>query len=323
MKILVIGNTGIDIARAYSWFVKNVYEGVSILGHEVRGIDFHSISTDVLRNKIYEYKPEIIFTHLTFHKKGLQRLSEILELYGKARKKFGCKIVHYLFDGRSTPRYYGDISHAFDCAFVSQTESISKLSQIWRIPVYFSHYACQKYKEIGKFDKSINIGNKLVYTGNIGSYPEGRGKFLKDLQKIMDLQIFITQSKNDMRNKTLKLSATAKIILSISSGYNIKHFIDTRPWQYLGAGAFLIQKVFKDMKDIIPSNLFAPFYDFDTYLVKDLYDYWMNNKKERKQIQKRAFDFMQKYHTCDRRMKDTLNVIFEKREKIRIFRKDL
>lgn len=323
LKLLVIGNTGKEISDAYSWFVKNVYEGGSLLGHDVKGIDFKTSTVEQIRSTVLSYRPEIIFTHLTDHCHELSRIDEVMELFAYARKRLHAKVVHYVFDAINEPRYAKDLSYGFDCAFVSQTRNQKKFSKIWNIPVHFSQYACQKYKKMGKKTLNLGIRNSLVYTGNINSYPRGRGKLLKDLQRIMDLQIFVTQTKNDLRKKTLELAATAKVILSVSSGYEIKHFMDTRPWQYLGAGAFLIQKVFKNMEDIIPLDLFIPVYRFDAYEIKSCYISWLGKDKERDKIKRKAFNFMQKFHSCDRRMKDTIDVIMNDREKVRIFLKDL
>lgn len=324
MKILIVGNITEDITKAYSWYVKNIYEGCTILGHDVEGVEFRHISTLTLRNTIFEHKPDIIFTHLTFHGHGLSRLEEVMELFKDARQKLGSKVIHFLMDARMIPRYSGDISQSFDCAFVNQTQNLKRFSEFWNIPVYFSQYACQKYKNRARpVDDLKGLGNYLVYTGNTGSYPGCRAKLIEDLQKIIPLRIIITQSPEDLRSRTLELAATAKMILSVSSGYDIAHFLDTRPWQYLGAGAFLIQKVFKNVQDIIPSELYAAFNSFDAEEVKGLYEYWLHGGRKRDVVKQKAFDFMQKYHSCDRRMSDILDVILGKRDKVRIFLKDL
>lgn len=321
MRILVVGNVDSNITGAYSWFVKNVYEGCTALGHQVAGVDFKTLPTHKIREVIWSFKPHIIFTHLTFHKHGLVRLDEVMTMYAEARKQLGAKVIHYMFDARREPRYSRNISEAFDCAFVSNLEAARKFPKIWGIPVHYSQYACRMYKEMAQPAKDIQVGDTLVFTGSPGSYPGQRQTLLKGLKKLVPMTTFVTGSPQDLRFRSHELSATAKGILSVSFGYDVEGFIDTRPWQYLGSGAFLILKVFDGMEDVLPAGLYKPFYTFDPYEVKIIWEEWF--AKDTLPMRQNAFQFMQQYHACDKRMADTLDVIFEKRNSVRIFLGDL
>jgi hypothetical protein len=77
-----------------------------------------------------------------------------------------------------------------------------------------------------------------------------------------------------MRHRTQELSASAKCVMGLCTGYDVDHYIDVRPFQYLGSGACMITRKFKGMDDIIPPDLYYPFEGYnqkDAKYVKELY----------------------------------------------------
>jgi len=132
----------------------------------------------------------------------------------------------------------------------------------------------------------------------------------------MPIEIFITQSKHDLRNRTPELSVSAKCILGLCTGYDIKHYTDVRPWQYLGTGAFMIMRKFNGIDDIIPDDLYIPFEGYNNpQVVKDLFEQWED--KDTMFMRKSAFDFIQTYHSSKVRMENIINVIEGKQDTVR------
>lgn len=310
-KVVILGN----IKTGYSWFCLTHIQGLKINGYNVVEIDYKSTSLHTLKQRLISENPKYIFTHLTFHSK-INPTSDILQVYNDVKRVTDCKIIHTMNDARKKDRYMDDISGAIDVAFVGNTECIKVCKKAWNIPIYFSSYSSLHYDKMGKPTKKYMFENP-VFGGSPNSHRD-RSNFIKSLQKIINIEVFKTKSENDFRKNTLEISASAKCILGLCTGYNINHYIDVRPFQHLGAGAFMIMRKFKKMDDIIPDNLYVPFYSYDDpYVVKTLFDEWKN--KDTSKIRKRAFKYIQRHHSCKVRMKNVVNVIEEKQDTTKSF----
>ena len=119
-----------------------------------------------------------------------------------------------------------------------------------------------------------------VFTGNPHAHTD-RTNFIQLLNTILPMRTFITQSPGDLREFTPELSMSAYAILGLCTGYDIDHYIDVRPFQYMGAGAVMITRRFKGMDDIIPPDLYFPFHGYtasDAASVKYIYDQYCYKK---------------------------------------------
>ncbi len=319
MKICILGNTGKNINDAYSWFVRTTFQGLVLNGHEVVGFDYKSHSLEQINNFLLENNFDIIFTHLTFHDSPHNKY-DIMEIFDNLRNLNDTKIIHTLSDARTEPRYKGDISYAFDMALISTYYNIEKFQNYWKIPVYYWPYSGLTYDRMGNYKSNLDYG-KPVFPGNPDSH-EDRTRFLNMLQSEVDIKIIKTKSKKDVRNKTLDFSASNPAILCLSTRYEMKNgFTDTRPYQYGCAGAIMLGRPHDIQKYIIPEELWFPFYDYkDINFVKEQ---WEKIKKlsdhEKNNIRKKIFDFMQNHHSSKIRMKQTVELIEEKRNKLDIF----
>jgi len=124
----------------------------------------------------------------------------------------------------------------------------------------------------------------------------------------MKIKIFKTQSNNDLRHRTAELSKSAKCILGLCVGYEIDGYMDVRPFQYLGTGAFMIMRKYMDMDIYIPDDLYIPFYSYDDpNIVKDLWNEWKN--KDTRLIREKAFQYMQFHHSSKKRIGDVLHTL--------------
>jgi len=305
MKIVILGNTRLG----YSWFSLSFTQGFQLLGHQVHHIDYRSTTMDAIRKRLYGIKADAMFVHLTFHP-GINPLDKIMQLYSDVRRDCGTKIIHVLADARHEPRYSGDISGSIDMALLSQTENLGKFQNYWKVPTFFCPYSSLTQDKMADVVPDLMFEN-LVFTGTPNAHPD-RTSFLRRLQKIMKVEVFRTQSPQDLRTRTAELSVSAKCILGICTGYDIQHFIDVRPFQYLGAGAFMLIRKFKGMDDIIPEDVYIPFYgysDADVEFVKEEFEYWKD--KDTMPIRMNAFDYMQEHHSSKVRMREVLGYIKE------------
>ena len=303
MKALIIGNTNLN----YSWFVKTFTQGLTLNNVSVYHVDYKSTPLKELQWEILKIKPDYIFTHLSFHS-HIHPTPTILNFFNNIKSKIDTKVIHTCQDARIQDRYMGDLSGAFDAAFVGTYAMQKNCSKAFKIPVFYSPYSSLTYKKMGEREKELCFKNP-IFTGSPGAHRQGwadnRAQFIEDLRKIMNIKIFKTQSGQDLRERTLNLSFSAKCILGLCVGYEIDGYMDVRPFQYLGTGAFMIMRKFKDMDNYIPDDLYVP---FDSYknpmVVKNLWDKWKNENTMK--MRKKAFKFIQQNHSSKVRLNKVL-----------------
>jgi len=316
MKIVILGNTNNPITRKkddpYSWFVLTFNQGSKLLGHDVFMIDYRSTPIDIIKQKLYDIKPDIMFTHLTFHL-GIKPLDVIMQLYSDIKKKCGTKVIHITMDARKDDRYMDDLSDSFYMAFVGNYEMLERGRKAWNIPAYYTPYSSLCYDKMSAPSNDLSF-TEPVFTGSPNSHPD-RSDFIQKLQKKIPIRIFQTQSKNDLRHRTPELSSSAKCILGLCTGYDVEGFHDVRYWQFLGTGACFIARKFTNTEDLIPENLYFGFDGYGNDAVESVIEYHKRALKENtNQMQQKAFDFIQKYHSCKARMNDMLDAIEGKKE---------
>lgn len=301
-KAVILGNTKLN----YSWFVKTYRQGLKLNGIETFDIDYKSRSMGSIKKRIMEIKPDVVFTHLSFHNNA-HRPSDCMNMFSDLRKSIGVKVVHTCNDARIKDRFMGDISGAFDIAFVGTYPMVENCSKVFKVPVIYSPYSSLTYEKMGNFAPDLAFSNP-VFTGSPNAHRTGwadnRAKFISDLQKIMPINIFKTQSAGDLRNRTSELSRSAKCILGVCVGYEIPGYMDVRPFQYLGTGAFMIMRKFNDMDRYIPDYLYVSFDRFDPKIVKSLWGEWKNKNTDK--MRNEAFKFMQENHSSKVRIAQVL-----------------
>jgi hypothetical protein len=137
----------------------------------------------------------------------------------------------------------------------------------------------------------------------------------------MEIRTFQTQSGQDLRHRTPELSSSAKCILGLCTGYDINHYIDVRPFQYLGTGAFMIIRKFKGMDDIIPDNIYVSFDSYDDpYVVKLLFEEW--SYLDTTSIRNDAFNYIQIFHSCKERLRNVFRVLEGRQDSTKSFRSE-
>ena len=302
-KAVIIGNTKLN----YSWFVKTFRQGLKLNDVDVLEIDYKSTSLANIKHILLNDKPDFIFTHLSFHA-HIHPINTILQFFKDIKNKIDVKIVHTCQDARTHDRYMGDLRGSFDLALVGTYPMVFNCRKAFKIPVFYMPYSSLTYEKMADIDPKLAFQNP-VFTGSPGAHRTGwaddRAGFIESLQKIMKIEIFKTQSGGDLRNKTPELSVSAKCILGLCVGYEIDGFIDVRPFQYLGTGAFMIMRKFMNMDKQIPDTMYVPFHSYeDPYVVKQLWEEWKN--KDTSDIRQRAFDFVQHQHSSEVRLKDII-----------------
>ncbi len=303
MKAVILGNTKLG----YSWFYLTYKQGLQLNGVDVYDIDYKSNSLGDIKDKLIAMKPDIVFTHLSFHY-NLRPVANVLQMQRDVIKKTGTKFIHVTMDARSDDRYMGDISDAFYMAFVGNFTMLERGKDAWKIPAYYSPYSSLVYSRMAKPVKDLSF-QQPVFTGSPGIHPD-RHSFIQRLGNIIPIKTFQTQSSDDLRNRTLELSASAKCILGLCTGYDIDGYIDVRPFQYLGAGACMIMRKFKNMDDMMPDSLYYPITSYGPDGVSQAVEHYHRILKENtSEMQGAAFGYIQRFHSCKVRVAEILDHI--------------
>ena len=211
-KAVILGNTKSPMGRPepYSWFVLTYTQGLKLNGVEVIYVDYKSNSLESIRKKLIEIKPDVVFTHLSFHF-NLRPTADVLHMQRSVMNVIDTKFIHVTMDARQDDRYMGDVSDAFHMAFVGNFEMLERGKKAWKIPAFYSPYSSLCYDKMAKPVKDLSIPD-AVFTGSPTIHPD-RHSFIKRLQKKIPIRIFKTQSGEDVRNRTPELSVSTNLIL--------------------------------------------------------------------------------------------------------------
>jgi hypothetical protein len=303
MKAVLLGNTRLN----YSWFILSYRQGLRQNGVQVYDVDYKSNSIANLKKTLTDIKPDLVFTHLTFHT-SVNPIGKVLQMYRDVTKATGAKFIHTCNDARTEDRYMGDISDVIHSAFVGSLDLLYSGLNAWDIPVYYAPYSSLCYEKMARPVDDLRFQDP-VFTGSPTSHKD-RHQFLERIAKRVPIRVFQTQSAGDLRNRTPELSASAKCILGLCTGYDVDGYIDVRPFQYLGTGACMIMRKFKNMDAIIPPELYYPLTSYGAEGADQFIDHWNKiQKTNTTELQQRAFKYMQQHHSCKVRIQYVLEKI--------------
>lgn len=310
MKAVILGNTKLD----YSWFVKTYRQGLKRNGVDVYQIDYKSTPLSNIKQILLDIKADMVFTHLSFHV-NVNPVESVLQMYRDVHKQVGTIFAHTCNDAREVDRYMGSVDGAYQVAFVGTHALARNCQKAWNIPVYYMPYSSLCYDSMAKPVPELSF-KEPVFTGSPQAHRTGwkdnRAKFIEDLQRVLPLKIFQTQSSNDLRKRSHELSASAKCILGLCVGYEIDGYMDVRPFQYLGSGACMIMRKFPNTDNIIPMDLYYSFHNYDQEAIEDIKYLWDEiNNIDTMPMREGAFNYIQQNHSCKVRMAEVLRKIEE------------
>jgi len=309
-KAVILGNTKLN----YSWFVKTYTQGLKRNGLTVYQIDYKSTSLADIKQMLLEIKPDFVFIHLTLHN-HINPIESVLQMYRDVHKKVGTIFCQTCNDKREVDRYMGSVDGAYQVAFVGTHALARNCQEAWNIPVYYTPYSSLCYDSVAQVTPKLAF-TEPVFTGSPNAHQTGwadnRAKFIEDLQKVMTIKIFQTQSAQDLRKKSHDLSYSAEWILGLCVGYEMDGYMDVRPFQDLGSGACMIKRKFPNTEDIIPDDLYYPIHSYGqmaVYQVKELWEEILNT--DTNPIREKAFNYIQQNHSCKIRMAEVLRKVGE------------
>lgn len=306
IRVAIWGN----VKLGYSWFVLMATEGAYRNGCRVMGVDLKSSSMDFIASQMKSFRPDLIFTHILFHKQV--DTSGLLDLLRKLRGQ-GSRVCYHMGDARLQPRYPHALNDSVDLGLVNNFNPpvLTSFSEIWKVPCIWWPYACLYQKELASPVEELRF-NGLVFTGNMGngSLYQRRTNFVKELRIKLPVLVYETQSDNDVRHLTPELSASVKGVLGLPADNDVPGYLDVRPFQYLGAGALLYQRKVEGIEKVFRPDIHLRL--FEGYNLDKFKSVFQKFEAEGKNedIRMSAFDHVQKYHSAEKRVKDVIDYFY-------------
>jgi len=310
MKAVILGNTKLN----YSWFVKTYRQGLKRNGVEVFEIDYKSNPLINIKQMLMGIKPDMVFTHLTFHQ-HINSIESVLQMYRDVHNQTGAIFCHTCNDAREVDRYMGPVDGAYQVALFGTHTIAANCQKAWNIPCHYIPYSSLCYSEIANPVQELSFADP-IFTGSPNAHRTGwadnRAQFIEDLMKKMRIKIFRTQSAEDLRKYSHELSASARCILGLCVGYEIDGYIDVRPFQYLGSGACMIMRKYPNTEDIIPDDLYYPFDSYGQKGVEAVNLAWQQIQRTNTwPMRRKAFQYIQQNHSCKVRIAEVLEKVKE------------
>tara|TARA_Y100000310_G_C20697249_1_gene826589 strand:+ start:5034 stop:6008 length:975 start_codon:yes stop_codon:yes gene_type:complete len=318
IRIATLGDWG----RYFSYFLAGSQEGSILNGCLFRPIDIRQ--KDTIWSNIVEFRPDILLSHCIFGTEfDPPQIHNFLE---KAKRRIGTRVFYHAGDARTMPRCPKPINRFIDGCLVNQTGNLKKFSELWQVPTYHWPYGCFAQKSIAK--PNPHFVHDLVFTGRLSSNHKGvhgpRTIFIEQIKSKIPIRIFPDEEYTDTKLLTAEIAASAKAILGVCAGYNILGYMDVRPFQYPGAGAFLLQRKYSNMELVFENNKHMVWFNHDnSNEFINLYKQWLTKPKEIQRIREEGFKFCQKHHSMKRRMEDVINIVYNGLTKTKIFLNDL
>ena len=311
-----------DWGRYFSYFLGGVQEGAIRNGCWFRPVDIRQ-NWKRIRKNIEEFKPDILFAHMLFSTE-IHPIDKTLKELRKIRGRLGTKIYYHLGDARIEPRYPHDISGSVDACLVNQTGNLQYFSRLWRVPTYYWPYGCFYQKEIAAPVKKFM--HPMVFTGRLNDkgIHAHRTAFIDKLQQYVGVTTYPSNEYPDTKLLTAEIAASARAVLGVCAGYDIPGYMDVRPFQYAGAGAFLLQRYYLDMEKVfIADKHMVWFKHDDPAKLFDLYTEWTKRPRRVQKVREEGFAFCQTHHSMYHRVKDVIDITYGSATDTRVFLEDL
>jgi len=298
LRIACIG----DYTVRYSYFTAGVMEGAIRLGHWFRPIPLKQPIGEI-SNQVDYFRPDVIFTHQLFG--AYHDLDKAKSLF-KSLKKRNIKIIVHAGDPKHEPRLKDDIRAYADIGLVNRSNT-KPYSDTWKIPCYHWPYFCLYQKDIGLFQEKYRAD--VSFSGNLTKRTDpkhphyGRAEFIEAIGQKLKLKLYPNKDIPNSRFLTPVIATSSNAIIGTQIDEDRDGYIDTRPFQYIGAGALYFHERCNAIEQFFKDGIHYVAYELgsvDSFLEKYKY-YVTDNPDKGKKIQMAGFVHCQnKYNTVIR-----------------------
>lgn len=304
-----------DYSRYFSWYLHGVMQGSILNGYWFRPIDIKQ-NVETIEENLRYFKPHYVFTHMILGEhintySGVRERDIFFNFLKQMKSILGFKILHQEGDPRGS-RYEFSIKDVVDLVLLNNKD-FDKF-KFWDVPCIHWPYFSMLQDEIHPGDNRVScqiaFGGNVVGDRTIEHVHYGRYEFIEKLKEKFNVKIFPDDIIGNSRFFTPEVAATAKSVLGIHQGFNLHGYLDTRPFQYCGAGALY----FHDKNDAIDQFFqegvhFVQYGRFNIDSFTEKFNYYQENREANKTIRRQAFEYCQKHHNSKIRVKQAIDVI--------------
>lgn len=288
---------------------------------------------ETVEKRVIEVQPDILWTHMALWppRKGALQW-ELIDIC-RAAKKRGSRVILHDGDPKERTRSPYDLSDFITLALCNHKHDRS----LWKVPTIFWPYAAFGQKGIAKpnprFACDIAFAGRVVYPTAFEELPLGNqqlppwcewwnrmhrgqepGAYEDRTSIILNLEahhglhtrVFNSANKINTLLMTPELSASALAVLGFGRP-DPGGWIDTRVFQYPGAGAILLHD---DVGGLLEPNVhYISHEGTSSSIIETVERLKRTPKAERMKIRLQAFDYVQKHHSWIARVRQVLKEI--------------
>jgi hypothetical protein len=286
-----------DCAHYASPYMRGVAQAMKILGHQHAEISIR-LPARTIEQRIRLWKPTLIWTHmLMWPPPGSPPVSALIDIVTGASKR-GARVVIHDGDARAATRYPQDISGWCSLALVNHEYDRSA----WRTPTLHWPYFAPVQKEIARPVPALRC--ELFFAGMLGGGLYAKRSALVEEIRARGVRLTTPAPGDNTIDRTAEIAASADAVLGFGRP-EIPGWVDTRVWQYPGAGGILVHD---DVRGFLePWVHFVPYVSGDaSSVVESLMRLRALRDTERMAMRLRALAHVQENHSSVARVKQVL-----------------
>ncbi len=301
MRSLTLG----DCAHYKSPYMRGVAQAMKLLGHPHAEVSIR-LSAKSIEQRIKMYRPDIIWTHmLMWPPPGSPAVPQLIEIVRAASKR-GAQVIIHDGDARAATRYPCDISSWCSLALLNHAYDRSA----WRVPTLHWPYFASVQEKIARPVLALHC--ELFFAGILTGGPIYAARSaLIDAVRARGVRLRMPSPGDNTIERTHEIAASADAVLGFGRP-EIPGWVDTRVWQYPGAGGILVHDDVQGHLE--PWKHYVPYQSKDADSVVDaLARLRAMPEAERMALRQRAFFFVQQRHSSVARVRQVLAAL-ERRE---------
>lgn len=293
-----------DFDLYFSPYNHGVAQGMWRLGHWHSQVNIRQ-SKEVIRQRLIDVQPHILWTHMyLWPPQGSPPVPWLIELALEAKRKWGTKVVLHDGDYKEKTRHAEDLSSW--CAVALCNHDFDRSA--WKIPKLHWPYFCFAQDRIMPVAKR-SAG--LFFAGTVANDQtySARTHLLDDVRARGVPLTIVQPSTNDGNTlfRTAEVASSSEAVLGFGRP-GVRGWIDTRVFQYPGAGAILLHD---EAHALEPWVHYAPYISGSAESVADAYKRVLALPPgENMAMRERAFKFVQEKHSSVARVKEVLDFLF-------------
>ena len=283
-------------------YLHRVAQAMGRLGHIHSTVNIRQ-PVDVIARRVLDVRPDILWTHMfLWAPPGSPRVEQLVSVATDAARR-GAKVVIHDGDYKEQTRHPADISGWASVALCNHTFSRAA----WRVPQLRWPYFAFAQDQIATPDPSLACD--LFFAGTIGAGPvyATRSAFLRAVQsRGVGLRLPSPADGNTLF-RTASYAASATCVLGFGRP-GVKGWVDTRVFQYPGAGAILLHDDAAGYLE--PGVHYVPYRSGDAESVADaVARVKAMPAAEQRAMRERAFAYVQERHSSVARVVEVLRFL--------------